>query len=162
MVAGSVELPVGLVDIRLYLGELLERPFGDIDKDLYLLSCCGIEPCDSALELVTELAVVAEHEVEDVDHFAHPFKHEDSLCPSVLREMDKTLGEAVPLRALKMTLLKEQALVEELDHGKAGRKKAKAAIPDEKVDELKDAELNLVWLGLEVLRAVRGSLGSSP
>ena len=68
MFAGSEQLPMSLVDVRLHLFELLECPLRDIDQHLDLLSCHGIKSGDGPLKFVSELAIIAKHKVKNVDH----------------------------------------------------------------------------------------------
>ena len=82
--------------------------------------------------------------MEDVNHFAYPLQDEGSVCPSVFWEVNEALGEKILPRVLQVALLEAKALEEELNHCKAGGKQAEAAVPDEKVNELKDSEFYVV------------------
>lgn len=83
VIASPVQLPVSLVDVGLDLGELLERPLRDINQNLDLVPRCGIKPRDGPGELLTELAVIPEHKVEDVGHFSNSLEDIDTLVLGV-------------------------------------------------------------------------------
>jgi len=98
LLAGFEELPVGLVDVGLHLGELLDSPLRDVNQHPHLLPGLGVQPRDCSLELLPELAVVSDHEMQDVDDFVQPLRHQLLCGCRVERQLDEVPGLSAATR----------------------------------------------------------------